>query len=131
MKISNIVGYMLGNENHVVVRGDQWCDAGEQVYICANKEFAKAMLEASHNGLGNILWTTIYRVYAQDINVCGGAGLKNLLWTTEGNKIIVDAPVLYRPVQKKSQAQLLRNAQRISSDYFKIAMGTCKKGRRK
>lgn len=130
MKISNIVGYMLGNENHVVVRGDQWCDAGEQVYICTNKEAAQAILESSQMGIGNVVWTTIYRVRANDININAYTHSRNLAWTKEGNKIIVDTPVLYRPLIKMSQAQLLQNAARIRADYFKLVNGP-QKGKRK
>lgn len=130
MKISNIVGYMLGNENHVVVRGDQWCDAGEQVYICTNKEAAQAILESSQMGIGNVVWTTIYRVRANDININAYTHSRNLAWTKEGNKIIVDTPVLYRPLIKMSQAQLLQNAARIRADYFKLVNGA-QKGERK
>ena len=130
MKISNIVGYMLGNENHVVAGGDQWCDAGEQVYICTNKEVAKAILESSQIGVGNIVWTTIYRVRANYINIDAYTDLRNLAWTKEGNKIIVDTPVLYRPVQKKTQAQLLQNAAQIRPDYFKLVNGV-QRGKRK
>lgn len=130
MKISNIVGYMLGNSNHVVARGDQWCDAGEQVYICTNKETAKAILESSQMEMGNIIWTTIYRVHANDINIDAYTHSRNLAWTTEGNKIIVDRPVLYRSIQKMSQQQLLQNAARIRSDYFKLFNGAQKEKRK-
>ena len=130
MKVSNIVGYMLGNENHVVARGDQWCDAGEQVYICTNKEVAKAILESSQIEMGNIIWTTIYRVHANDINIDAYTDLRNLAWTKEGNKIIVDRPVLYRSVQKMSEQHLLQNAARIRTDYFKLANGTRKEKRK-
>ncbi len=130
MKISNIVGYMLGNENHVVARGDQWCDAGEQVYICTNIEVAKAILESSQIEMGNIIWTTIYRVHANDINIDAYTDLRNLAWTKEGNKIIVDRPVLYRSVQKMLEQHLLQNAAQIRPDYFKLVNGA-KRGKRK
>jgi hypothetical protein len=130
MKIANIVGYMLGNSNHVMARGDQWCDAGEQVYICTNKEVAKAILESSQIGVGDIVWTTIYRVHARDIDISAYTDLRNLAWTKEGNKIIVDKPVLYRSVQKMSEQHLLQNAARIRTDYFKLANGTRKEKRK-
>ena len=130
MKISNIVGYMLGNENHVVARGDQWCDAGEQVYICTNKEVAKAILESSQIEMGNIIWTTIYRVHANDINIDSYTYLRNLAWTKEGNKIIVDRPILYRSVQKMLEQHLLQNAAQIRPDYFKLVNGA-QRGKRK
>lgn len=130
MKIANIVGYMLGNSNHVMARGDQWCDAGEQVYICTNKDVAKAILESSQIEMGNIIWTTIYRVHANDINIDAYTDLRNLAWTKEGNKIIVDRPVLYRSVQKMLEQDLLQNAAQIRPDYFKLVNGT-QRGKRK
>ncbi len=130
MKVSNFVGYMLGNANNVVVRGDQWCDAGEQVYICTNKEFAKSMLEMSQKHQDSIVWTTIYRVHARNIDIQAYTHSKNLAWTNEGNKIIVDTPVFYRPVQKRTQAQLLQNAVQIGPDYFKLVNGE-QRGKRK
>ncbi|MBO5739890.1 MAG: hypothetical protein J6R52_02380 [Alphaproteobacteria bacterium] len=130
MKIANIVGYMLGNSNHVMARGDQWCDAGEQVYICTNKDVAKAILESSQIEMGNIIWTTIYRVHANDINIDAYTDLRNLAWTKEGNKIIVDRPVLYRSVQKMSEQHLLQNAAQIRPDYFKLVKGA-QRGKRK
>ena len=130
MKIANIVGYMLGNSNHVMARGDQWCDAGEHVYICTNKEVAKAILESSQIGVGDIVWTTIYRVHANDINIDAYTDLRNLAWTKEGNKIIVDRPVLYRSVQKMLEQHLLQNAAQIRPDYFKLVNGA-QRGKRK
>lgn len=123
MKKTKFTGYMLGNENHIVVRGDQWCDAGDFVYICTNKETAQAILEHSqqHNLMpNNIIWTTIYRVHARNINIDKYTHGNNLAWTTEGNKIIVDEPVFYREASKISEQHLLNNAMQIRSDFFKL-----------
>lgn len=123
MRKTKITGYMLGNENHIVVRGDQWCDAGECVYVCTNKETAQAILEHSqqHNLIpNNIIWTTIYRVHANNINIYKYSHGNNLAWTVEGNKIIVDEPVFYRKAISQSEQRLLNNAMRIRSDFFKI-----------
>ena len=123
MKKNNLVGYMLGNENHIVVRGDQWCDAGHQVYICTNKEIAKAILEQSQQlnlEPNNIVWTTIYRVYAPNINIEKYTHGGNLAWTNEGNKIFVDTPVFYRAAQKISEQNLTKHARLIQSDFFRL-----------
>lgn len=123
MKHKNIIGYMLGNSNHVVAHGDQWCDAGHQVYICTNIETAKAMLEHSQQlGLepNNIVWTTIYRVKTQCINIEKYTHGGNLAWTNEGNKIFVDRPVLYRAAPKISEQNLMKRAMSIQSDFFRL-----------
>ena len=124
MKVYNFMGYMLGNANHIVVRGDQWCDAGEKVFVCTNKETAKTILRQSqcyNLEPNNVVWTTIYRVWARDINVDEYTHGKNLAWTTEGNKIIVDSPVFYRKAPMRSEQQLQQNAMRNRADFFKLA----------
>ena len=123
MRKTKITGYMLGNENHIVLRGDQWSDAGEYLYICTNKEFAQTILEHSQQCVlepNNIIWTTIYRVHANNINIDKYSHGNNLAWTAEGNKIIVDKPVFYRKAISQSEQRLLNNAIRIRSDFFKI-----------
>ena len=116
MKKNKVIGYMLGNKSHVVVHGDQWCQPGIPVYICANKDTARAILEDSQKFAlepNNIVWTTIYRVRAKDIEI--DKYEHDLIWTHQGNKIIVEAPVFYRDAPKISEEYLLNNARQIRS----------------
>lgn len=48
MKILNLVGYMLGNDAHIVARGDAWMNADSPVYICNSVDVANEILHASH-----------------------------------------------------------------------------------
>lgn len=116
-----LVGYMLGNENHVVARGDQWCEEGTKVYVCPTKDMAKAILEQSqrHSLAPHIVWTTIYRVWAEDIEI-DYFQTDRLVWTRQGNKIIVDAPVFYRAQPVLSEQRLLHNAAQIKHDFAKL-----------
>lgn len=131
MNKDNVVGYMLGDKNHVVVRGDQWCNAGTPVYICANKDVARAILEKSQqNALEpeNIIWTTIYRVQAENLQIYKYE--HDLMWTTQGNKIIVDEPVFYRDASKISEQRLLRNAAQIRARVLNMAQSNPEEKRR-
>ncbi len=130
MKKDMIVGYMLGNANHVVVRGDQWCDAGTPVYIFANKNAARAALENSHRCVlepNNVIWTIIYRVHAKDIQI--DKYENNLMWTCQGNKIIVDEPVFYRNAPKISEQRLLNNATCYAPHFSDLINGRKRKVR--
>lgn len=51
MKILNLVGYMLGNDAHIVARGDAWMNADSPVYICNSVDVANEILHASHRSV--------------------------------------------------------------------------------
>lgn len=116
-----LVGYMLGNENHVVARGDQWCKEGVNVYVCPTKDMAKEILEHSQRYTlePHIVWTTIYRVWAENIEI-DFFKTDHLVWTRQGNKIIVDAPVFYREPVAMSEQRLLQNAAQMRHDFRKL-----------
>ncbi len=120
MQINKMVGYMLGNSNHVVGPGEHWCDAGMQVFVCANKELAQAILNTSHKETlePHIVWTTIYRVKANNIQI--DKFENDLMWTTQGDKIIVDAPVIYREPEFMTEQRLLQNARLIRPHFSRL-----------
>ena len=130
MKKGKIVGYMLGNSNNVVARGEQWCDAGMPVYICASKDVAQTILEESQRCVldpKNVVWTIIYRVHAKDIKI--DKYENNLMWTHQGNKIIVDEPVFYRNAPKISEQRLLDNATHFAPYFSDLINGRKRKVR--
>ena len=124
----NLVGYMLGNCDTVVSRGSQWCEDGLNVYVCPTKEMAKAILEQSqqHTLKPHIVWTTIYRVWAKDIEI-DFFKTDRLVWTRQGSKLIVDAPVFYRAQPVLTEQKLLSNAKRLKARYMKLVDGAKEK----
>lgn len=124
MKIKNLVGYMLGNDAHVVGRGDTWLDADRPVYICRSVDVANAILQNSHQGVlapNGVVWTTVYRVTADEVDAFR---IENeLIWTTQATKIIVDRPVGYYNPPHRSEAQLLANARQILPYFSKLVRG--------
>ncbi|MBP3340125.1 MAG: hypothetical protein J6L47_00465 [Alphaproteobacteria bacterium] len=124
MKILNLDGYMLGNDAHIVVRGDAWMNADSPVYICNSVDVANEILHASHRSAlepNNVVWSTIYRVRADEIEAFK---IENgLIWTTQATKITVDKPVAYHNPPHRSEAQLLANAQQMLPYFSKLIRG--------
>ena len=129
MQINKMVGYMLGNSSHVVGRGEQWCDAGIQVFVCANQDTARAILDASQKESlePHIVWTTVYRVQAKNINV--DKFENDLMWTTQGDKIFVDGPVMYREPEIMTEQRLLQNARLIRPHFSRLINNNKRKER--
>ena len=120
MKINKITGFMLGNAAHAPENGDKWCDYDTDVYICADLDCAKQILAESHkNTLAPaVVWTTIYRVKANDIN-CNKIQ-NNIIWTNQPTKIIVDAPVYYSAPKQITNAEILSKAAHVLPQYSKL-----------
>lgn len=120
---------MLGNSSHVVGRGEQWCDAGIQVFVCANQDTARAILDASQKESlePHIVWTTVYRVQAKNINV--DKFENDLMWTTQGDKIFVDGPVMYREPEIMTEQRLLQNARLIRPHFSRLINNNKRKER--
>ena len=122
MKFRNMTGDMLGNERCEHRSGAPWAnDNYYPVWICPTLRKALEILEASQNAHldGNIVWTTIYRVVARDIEC---ELMKNGLWLTHTpTKIYVDEPVMYKnPNFFMTEEQLLSNANDIRMRFSKI-----------
>lgn len=124
MKIKQLTGYMLGNDNHVVMPGEQWCPNPSCVWICRNLNVARAVLRASHkNRIYDIpVWTTIYRVRAR--NIPHDRMDNDFIYTDAADKIFVDAVVHYQEPPRITERQLLENAQRIRASFMKTMHGT-------
>ena len=120
---------MLGNSNHVVGRGEQWCDAGIRVFVCADQDTARAILDASQKESlePHIVWTTIYRVQAKNINV--DKFENDLMLTTQGDKIFVDGPVTYREPEIMTEQRLLQNARLIRPHFSRLMNNNKRKER--
>lgn len=115
---------MLGNDAHIVARGDNWLDTDRPVYICKSLDVAKSILQESHRAVldpNNIVWSTIYRVKADEIDVFK---IENdLVWTNQATKIVVDRPVAYYKPAYRSEFQLLANARRALPYFSEIIRG--------
>lgn len=115
---------MLGNDAHIVARGDSWLDADRQVYICKSFGTAKSILQESHRAVlepNNIVWSTIYRVKADEIDVFK---IENdLVWTNQATKIVVDRPVAYYKPPYRSEFQLLANARCVLPYFSELIRG--------
>lgn len=116
MIIKNMTGYMLsGGGAHR--SGEKWWPYNTNVYVCLSLEKAKELMSTSHKEplkYGTV-WTTIYRVSAQDID-CQKFG-DGLMWTNQPTKIIVEGPVHYHAPNKISEGELLQNAKSILPQY--------------
>lgn len=113
MIIKNLTGYMLGNRENAPEVGKQWWPYDVQVFVCANMDKAKEILMQSRKYVLNpdLVWTTIYRVQAKDIE-CQKIE-NNLIWTKQPTKIIVDSPVFFSTPRYMNEQDLLNNARRI------------------
>ncbi len=115
---------MLGNDAHIVTRGDAWLDTDMPVYICSSVNLANTILHTSHRAVlapNDVVWSTIYRVTADEIDAFK---IENgLVWTTQATKIKVDRPVAYHKPSHRSEAQLLANAQKILPQISKLIRG--------
>ena len=130
MKFRNMTGYMLGALNSLHEPGSQWTVYDAPVWICPTLRKAFEVLERSQRNYlnGNALWTTIYRVVANDIEC---EQMKNGLWfTKQPTKIYVDKPVLYKEPMLPAEEQLLANARAIMPAMQKITRKAFKERRK-
>lgn len=130
MKFRNMTGYMLGTINNQRRPGSQWTMDNAPVWICPTMRKAFEILERSQtNHLdGNVLWTTIYRVVARDIEC---VQMKNGLWFTEQpTRIYVDEAVLYKDPMQLTEEQLLARATEIMPKLHKITRKAFKERRK-
>ena len=101
---------MLAQDSIIFDANEPWLPYDANVYICPTKEQAKDILNQSHqNTFYPPVWTTVFRVHAQDIDVIMKDGL---YWTPQASKIFVDGPVYYNaPATGSERALLARGAQ--------------------
>lgn len=93
MKIRNITGYVLGGDGYIICHGE--CVATNPTGIDIFTQFGAAR-GALANATRDFPMTTIYRVHADEIEC---TSIRNgIMHTTQANKLIMDAPVAYRPV---------------------------------
>jgi len=120
MKVKYLVGYMLGNNNHVVANGEQWGMPSEQVWVCKTMDVAKGILMASQSKASIIrpVWTTIYRVHAENIE-CSRED-SAFYYNVPADKIIVGTPVHYQEPPRITERDLLKNARRIRASFMKL-----------
>lgn len=120
MVIDNFTGYMLGNTDSVLVSGDQWWPVDTDVFVCLTLNRAREILRQSHMG-GNTaqpVWTTIYKVKARNLPC---TRIKNgLVYTNSPTQIFVDRIVYYTGEPRVSEQDLLRNAAKLRTDFFKL-----------
>ncbi len=122
MILPRVVGYMLGNENHVVKAGDRWLNHDARVWICLTSHLAIQIMNASNHPLNNgVHFTTIYRVHALDLE-CDGVPTGDMYYTNQATKIIVDGPVdHYEAPRRLAEDNLLARAAEIRGQYMKVA----------
>ncbi len=105
--VPNLVGYMLGNNDHVVAAGEPWFEHPDYVWVCMDLEMAKNILRASHTNSTNRgpVWTTIYRVFGENIKCTPGDNRR--MFTRQADKIIVGSPVHYEEPNPATNRQVL------------------------
>ena len=113
MKISQLTGFVLGTSKRRAKKGEAWLPFDVEVYVCADMPTAMKILANSHSGTiePNPVWTTIYRVKADNIDCTKIEG--GLIWTNQPTRLIVDTPVYYAAPKELSESQLLKNAKKI------------------
>ena len=114
MTINQLTGFMLGTSKRRARKGEAWLPFDVDVYVCADMATAMELLTASQSGAvlePNPVWTTIYRVKADDINCTKIES--GLIWTNQPTKLIVDAPVYYGTPRVLPESWLLKNAKNI------------------
>ncbi len=120
MTIDQLTGFMLGDAEHPMKKGDKWWPYDTQVFVCMDIERAVRILkEHQKNYLEpNNVWTTVYRVTAQNLEF---TKIENgLIWTNQPTKIIVDGPVYFSNPKAANEASLLKNAQTILPHIAKL-----------
>lgn len=120
MLIENLVGYVLKGNGRAPNQGDKWWPYNANVYVCTSLDKAKELLKQSHVSGGRV-WTTVYRVKAQNINCYRFEN--GIVWTNEPTKLIVDTPVYCAVPHALSGESLLKNARRILPEYSKLMNG--------
>ena len=113
MNVNQLTGFMLGASKRRGKKGEAWLPFDVEVYVCADMATAMEILESSRRCMlePNPVWTTIYRVKADNINCTKIEG--GLIWTNQPTKLIVEAPVYYGTPKTMSESQLLQNAKKI------------------
>jgi len=113
VRIPHLVGYVLGNDNHIGTPGEPWREEPECIWICRDLSTAKDILRGSQEFMLNNqpVWTTIYRVYGENIDcvpVCCPEN-KNIVYTRRADKMMVIGPVHYQEPPRLSHLCARRN----------------------
>ena len=97
--VPNLVGYVLGDNSHIMAVGEQFSEKPDYAWICHNLETAKNILAAGRDTYNcycspnRRIYNVIYRVHAD--NISGVWVDKKLFSTNQADKIIVDQIVHY------------------------------------
>lgn len=125
--IDNLTGYMLGNNLHQAVPGEQWWPTDTLVFICRNIDVARAKLDESQLFSDFGIWTTIYRVKAPCINY--DYIDDRLIWTRNASKIIVDAPVFVSNSPRVDNDVLLNRARIMMPAFARLFKSLDRRGK--
>ena len=123
MKLRNLTGYMLGNENNAHHVGDAWTGVDCRVWVCATLDKAKRILAESqrYGGLEpHCVWSTIYQVSGKNI-VCEKTH-DGLWYTNTPTKIMVDRIVYNKDVRQITDADLIVNARRQHGRFAQLML---------
>ena len=122
-RIKNLTGFMLGNDNCVHLLGCAWLPRDSRVWICRNMAKAEKILQESQQNCmrTGCIWTTIYRVVANDI-VCEQSG-DGMWYTNTPTKIFVDGIVKQCRPDIITEQDLLMRARDAKQKFAKLVEG--------
>ncbi len=126
MIVRYVTGYMLGDEN----LAGQWSDCDTPVFICRTPHVARKILNAvNHPVFDGPRWSTIYRVYATNLDC--ECVTPDMIYTNQATKISIGGPVTqYDSRPALTEEQLRARAVAIAPAFHKLVSGNMQQRRK-